>query len=76
MLDFSFKISVHPKSGRNKTIVLLWCVNYIVTFSIRRVTSLLTTNADDQSEKLAEEAANDEDVAMKNNHDADEEEDG
>lgn len=67
---------MHPKSGRTKTIFLLCCVNYIVTFSIRRVTSLPPTNADDQSEKLAEETPNDEDTEMKNNHNADEEEDG
>lgn len=34
----------------------------------------MTANADDQSEKLAEETAIDEDVTMKNNHDGDEEE--
>lgn len=39
-----------------------------------RITSLMATNAVEQSEKLADEGANDEDVAMKNNHDADEEE--
>lgn len=35
---------------------------------------MIATNADEQSEKLAEEVANDEDVPMKNNHEADEEE--